>query len=303
MNLENIYSLTIDWLLSSGISIIIIIVVAFIAMVIGRLMSNRIFTLFDKDKLSEEGIKRAKTLSSLIRHAISMLIYSVAIIMILDKLGIEIGPILAAAGIAGLAIGFGAQTLVQDIISGFFILMEDQIRVGDVVEVAGKSGLVERVNLRMTVLRDLTGQVHFVRNGQINIVSNMTKEFSYYVFDIGVAYREKVDEVIEVIKEVDTELRQDPQYKKDILEPIEILGLDKFADSAVIIKARIKTRPIKQWTVGRAFNLILKKKFDERNIEIPFPHVTVYMGQDKAGEASPLHLLMDQQKIGSTDLE
>jgi small conductance mechanosensitive channel len=159
-----------------------------------------------------------------------------------------------------------------------------------VVQIAGRGGLVEKVNLRMTVLRDLAGNVHFVRNGQIDVVTNMTKDYSRYVFEIGVAYREDVDEVMEVIREVDEELQSDPEFKDDILEPIEILGLDQFANSAVMIKARTKTRPIRQWAVGREFNRRLKKKFDERDIEIPFHHITLYMGADKQGKASPINV-------------
>jgi small conductance mechanosensitive channel len=219
----------------------------------------------------------------------------VAAITLLKELGIEIAPVLAAAGIVGLAVGFGAQSLVKDVISGFFILLEDQIRVGDVVQIAGKGGLVEKINLKTTILRDLAGNVHYVPNGHIDVVTNMTKDFSRYVFDIGVAYREDVDEVIEVIKEVDEELRSDPDYKDEILEPIEILGLDQFANSGVIIKARTTTLPIKQWRVGREFNRRLKKKFDERKIEIPFPHVTLYMGQDKQGQSPPLRIIKEGQ--------
>jgi len=203
--------------------------------------------------------------------------------MILGEFGVKIGPILAAAGIVGLAVGFGSQQLVQDIISGFFILLEDQIRVGDVVEIAGKSGLVEKVSLRMTVLRDLSGNVHFVRNGKIDFVTNMTKEYSRYVFDIGVAYREDVDAVMQVLKEIDAELRTDDAYKDDILEPLEILGVDRFADSAVVIKARTTTKPIQQWRVAREFNRRLKKRFDALGIEIPFPHLTVYPGLNRDG--------------------
>ncbi len=190
----------------------------------------------------------------------------------------------------GVAVGFGAQQLVRDIINGFFILLDDQIRVGDVVDIAGKSGLVETVNLRMTTLRDAGGNVHFVRNGEITVVTNMTKEFSRYVFDIGVAYRENVDEVIRVIQLVDEDMRRDPVFQQDILEPIEVLGLDKFADSAVIIKARTKTRPLRQWAVGREFNRRLKMKFDEMGIEIPFPHMTLYAGVGKDGTAPSLNV-------------
>jgi small conductance mechanosensitive channel len=224
-----------------------------------------------------------------------VVILIIATVMVLGELGVKIGPVLAAAGVAGVALGFGAQHLVKDVISGFFILMDDQIRVGDVVDIAGKAGIVERVNLRITVLRDLGGNVHYIPNGSIDTVTNMTKEYSRYVFEIGVAYREDVDEVIKVVREIDKQMRSDPQYADDILEPIEILGLDKFADSAIIIKARTKTKPIKQWSVGREFNRRMKKRFDEEDIEIPFPHTTLYMGQDKQGSAPPLKVDMEKE--------
>ncbi|HOV77506.1 MAG TPA: mechanosensitive ion channel family protein, partial [Sedimentisphaerales bacterium] len=258
--------------------------------------SARLFSFLGRRKaMDEEYKKRADTLSSVLGYLLSATIVTVAVLMILSQLRIEIGPVLAAAGVLGVAVGFGAQHLVQDVISGFFILLDDEIRVGDVVEIAGKSGLVERLNLRMVVLRDLAGNVHYVRNGKIDIVTNMTKDWSRYVFDIGVAYRENVDEVINVIRQVDESLRSDPVYAQDILEPIEILGLDRFADSAVVIRARTKTKPIKQWSVGREFNRRLKKRFDELGIEIPFPHRTVYLGQDKAGQAAPLRVAMENR--------
>jgi len=164
--------------------------------------------------------------------------------------------------------------------------MEDQIRVGDVVEIGGKSGSVEKISLKTTVLRDMSGNVHYVPNGQISVVTNMTKEYSRYVFEIGVAYKEDVDEVMEIIKKIDEEMRYDPEFKDDILEPIEVLGVDQFANSAVIIKARTTTLPVKQWRVAREFNRRIKKRFDELKIEIPFPHVTVYMGEGKDGQVS-----------------
>jgi small conductance mechanosensitive channel len=229
-----------------------------------------------------------------VQYAVTFVIIAVTVMMILKEFGIEIGPILAAAGIAGLAVGFGAQSLVKDVISGFFILLEDQIRVGDVINIAGKGGLVEKVNLRTTVLRDMAGNVHYVPNGHIDVVTNMTKEYSRYVFDIGVAYRENVDEVIGVIKNIDEEMRNDPEFKDDILEPIEILGLDQFASSSIVIKARTTTLPIKQWRVGREFNRRLKMKFDELGIEIPFPHVTLYMGEGKDGMSPPLRITREK---------
>jgi len=283
----------VNWLVTHGPDILIILVLMYVGIRLSKVASSRMFAFLGRRKtMDEEYRKRADTLSAVISYLISATIITVAALMILSELDIEIGPVLAAAGVVGVAVGFGAQHLVQDVISGFFILLDDQIRVGDVVQIADKGGLVERLNLRMVVLRDLAGNVHYVRNGKIDVVTNMTKDYSRYVFDIGVAYRENVDEVVKVVRQVDEELRRDPAFASDILEPIEILGLDQFADSAIIIKARTKTKPIKQWNVGREFNRRLKKRFDELGIEIPFPHLTLYMGQDKAGQAPPLNVAM-----------
>ena len=277
------------WVVTNGLRVVLILVLTLVVIKVLQLINMRLFRRAAERK-DEEFKKRMDTLGSIIGSLLKVTIIIVAVIMIMSELGVKVGPILAAAGIVGVAIGFGAQHLVKDLISGFFLLMDDQIRVGDVVQIADKGGLVEKISLRVTTLRDLAGNVHYVRNGEINVVTNMTKEYSRYVFDIGVAYREDVDEVIEVIKQVDEELRNDAEYANDILEPIEILGLDQFANSAVIIKARTKTKPIRQWAVGREFNRRLKKRFDEKDIEIPFPHVTLYMGQDKKGEAPPLNV-------------
>ena len=281
----------IEWSLSNGVKIILTVILTLIALKVAKGLSNRFIALaLKKGEEDQEFQKRTQTLGSILRYAVSITILIVGIMIILKEVGIAIGPLLAAAGIVGLAVGFGAQSLVKDVITGFFILLEDQIRVGDVVHVAGKAGIVEKINLRTTMLRDLAGNAHYVPNGTIDTVTNMTKEYSRYVFEVGVAYREDVDEVIEVMKEVDEDLRNDPGYKDDILEPLEVFGLDQFADSALIIKARTTTKPIKQWAIGREFNRRLKKKFDEKNIEIPFPHITLYMGQDKQGQAPPLHV-------------
>jgi len=283
-----------NWVVSSGPRLLFILILTFVLLRVSKAVSNKMLKIVSARKKDVEFQKRADTLASVIRYVLTILILLIAVMMVLKEFKIEVGPIIAAAGVLGLAVGFGAQSLVKDIISGFFILLEDQIRVGDVVVIADKGGLVEKVNLKMTILRDLAGNVHYVPNGQITVVTNRTKDYSRYVFEIGVAYREDVDEVIEVIKKVDEELRQDEAFKDDILEPMEILGLDKFGDSSVVIKARTKTQPIKQWGVARAFNLRLKKAFDENNIEIPFPHVTLYPGQEKDGTAPPLHLRTEQ---------
>ncbi|MGD9576825.1 MAG: mechanosensitive ion channel family protein [Syntrophorhabdus sp.] len=288
--LEEIFTTS---LLRSGFHILIILLLAWIALKMAKKLSQGLVRFVTRQKEDEEFQKRTRTLGEVVRYVIVLVVFAVATMTVLKELGIDIGPVLAAAGIVGLAVGFGAQSLVKDVISGFFILLEDQIRVGDVINIADKGGLVEKVGLRTTVLRDLQGNVHYVPNGNISVVTNMTKEFSRYVFDIGVAYREDVDEVIEVIKGIDEEMRQDPEFRDDIIEPIEIMGLDQFANSAIVIRARTTTLPIKQWRVGREFNRRIKKKFDELNIEIPFPHVTLYMGEGKDGKSPPLRVIKE----------
>jgi small conductance mechanosensitive channel len=288
--LEEIFATS---LLRSGFHILVILVLAWVALKMAKKMSQGLVRFVTRQKEDEEFQKRTRTLGEVVRYVIVLVVFAVATMTVLKELGIDIGPVLAAAGIVGLAVGFGAQSLVKDVISGFFILLEDQIRVGDVVNIADKGGLVEKVGLRTTVLRDLHGNVHYVPNGSIAVVTNMTKEYSRYVFDIGVAYREDVDEVIEVIRGIDEEMRNDPEFKDDIIEPIEIMGLDQFANSSIVIRARTTTLPIKQWRVGREFNRRIKKKFDELNIEIPFPHVTLYMGEGKDGQSPPLRVIKE----------
>jgi small conductance mechanosensitive channel len=295
MDLSNLFLTLKTWLFSTGLKIVLVLVLTLVVLKAVKIISSRLSKAIQKREGDEESLKRVQTLTSVIRNLLKAVILIIAVITILGDLGVEIGPILAAAGIIGLAVGFAGQSLVKDVINGFFLLLWEQIRVGDVVEVAGKGGLVERINLKMTVLRDLAGNVHYIPNGNIDVVTNMTKDYSRYVFEIGVAYREDVDEVMDVVKKIDEEMRSDPAFKDDILEPLEIFGLDKFGDSSIIIKARTTTRPIKQWRVGREFNRRLKKAFDERDIEIPFPHTTVYMGQDKKGHASPLRILKKEE--------
>jgi moderate conductance mechanosensitive channel len=234
----------------------------------------------DEDASSlSEAEKRARTLGKIINSAGFVLVVGVALMMILSEFGMNIMPIITGAGIAGLAVGFGAQNLVRDIISGFFLILEDQIRVGDVVRINGTSGSVEVIKLRTTVLRDLEGIVHIFPNGEIKQVANLTKEFSFFVLDVGVAYKESVDDVMKVLKAVGDDLAKDPNFNALILEPIEILGVDNFDDSQVTIKIRIKTLPLKQWMVGRELRRRIKNVFDSQGIEIPFPHVSVYFGE------------------------
>lgn len=226
-----------------------------------------------------ESAKRVETLIRLVRQAARIAVWITLILIVLKELGVEIAPILAGAGILGLAVGFGAQNLVRDIISGFFFILENQIRVGDVAIINGTGGLVESINFRTIVLRDLAGVTHIFPNGAVNTLSNMTREWSCYVFDIGVAYKENTDRVCEVLRGVFAELRQDPTCGPAIIGEPEIFGVDQFADSAVVIKGRIKTKPILQWMVGREFLRRVKLAFDREGIEIPFPHRTLYVGE------------------------
>ena len=233
---------------------------------------------------------RSLTILPLLRTAMLVLLVTLVVMVTLSELGLDIGPLLAGAGVIGIAIGFGAQTLVKDIITGLFILVEDHISVGDVVKFGDHAGTVEKLTLRTIQLRDVGGTVHVVPFSAVTTIENMTKGFSRYVFNVGVAYREDTDHVVDVLRELGEELLQDERYKPFILEPLEILGVDSFGDNAVNIKARIKTVPVKQWSIGREFNRRIKIRFDELGIEIPFPHRTIYFGEDLSGNAPPARI-------------
>ena len=225
---------------------------------------------------SESG-KRVETLLKLVRQGARLAVWITVLLVILKELGVEIGPILAGAGILGLAVGFGAQNLVKDIITGFFFILENPIRIGDVAVINGTGGLVEEINFRTLVLRDVEGVRHIFPHGTVTTLSNRTRDWSGYVFDIGVAYKEDTDRVCEVLRGVFRELRQDSAFGPSILEEPEIFGVDRFADSAVVIKGRIKTKPSRQWMVGREFLRRTKLAFDREGIQIPVPHRTIVM--------------------------
>jgi len=276
-----------DWLITSAPPILIVLVLMAVASIITGKIIKRLEPVIKKhiggsrtEAEKKEIEKRVNTLMGIIRSVVKIVIITMGSLIILRKIGVDIGPLIAGAGIIGLAVGFGSQELVRDMITGFFMLLENQVRTGDVAIINGTGGLVEKIGLRTTVLRDLTGTVHIYQNGKINSLSNMTKDWSAMVFDIGVAYKENVDQVISIMKEVGEQLAQDPDFKEKINEPLEVMGLDKFGDSAVVIKARFKTKPIEQWSVGREYRRRLKEVFDERGIEIPFPHTTLYLGDD-----------------------
>jgi small-conductance mechanosensitive channel len=279
---ETLKTLT-SWLTTSGIKIIGIL----IGLVILSQMSRWIVKwvekfVYEKDPLlASEAKKRAQTLGNIIRHAFIIVLTFVAVLMILGELGIQLGPLLATAGIGALAIGFGAQSLVKDVISGFFIILENQYRIGDVIEVAGVSGLVESVSLRKTVLRDLQGKVHTIPNGEIKVVSNLSKEWSRSVLDLGISYREDIDRIIDLLIRIGRELEAEEPFKSAILEPLQILGVEKFDESQMVIRMMVKTAPLKQWDVGRELRRRIKIRFDEKGIQLPYPHRVLLWGDTK----------------------
>ena len=297
-------------------AVLILVLAGVASMVVSRLVRRlrvQIAEIIESrsEERREATEKRAATIGGVIRKTAVVLIWTVAALMALREAGYDVGPLLAGAGIAGVAIGFGAQSLVRDVIAGMFLVVENQIRVGDVAKINGTGGLVEEVNLRTTVLRDLEGIVHIFPNGTIQTLANLTRSYSCYVFDIGVAYKEDTDAVMAAMRAVDEEIRKDPEFSPSILEPLEIFGVDQFADSAVIVKGRIKCRPARQWTVGREYNRRFKKKFDELGIEIPFPHLSLYMGEaskplrfevsDREELKSAIREVLAERERGSVD--
>jgi moderate conductance mechanosensitive channel len=278
-----------------GARIILVVIGGLVALRILKFLLHRLETILVQAKEAMETVpgstrKRVTTLSGILRTIGRFAIWSLVLVISLDQVGVNVAPLIAGAGIAGLAFGFGAQNLVKDLIGGFFMILEDQVRVGDVAIINEVGGLVEAITFRTIVLRDLAGVVHVFPNGSVNTLSNMTKGWSAYVIDVGVAYKEDTDRVVEVMRQVGEELRQDKEYGSKILEPIEIFGVDNFGESEVTIKARLKTLPIQQWNVGREYRRRLKKAFDARGIEIPFPHRSIYMGE----ASKPLELLVRQ---------
>jgi moderate conductance mechanosensitive channel len=256
----------ITWLLTSGVRMLIIFVLAWTAVRLLRGLTTRLHKMMVGSASPLEQIKRADTVIGMLNTISAILVVATAAMMMLRETGIDIAPVLATAGVGGLAIGFGAQTLVKDVISGFFMLLEGQIRIGDVVEVAGKRGVVEGMSLRTIRLRDLPGDVHIVPNGNISVVTNMTRDYSRYVVEAQVARREDPERVFEALREVGEQLQKDARYADDILQPIEILGVDAVGAATITVKARLTTRAIKQWRVGREFNRRMVKRFEELGI-------------------------------------
>jgi moderate conductance mechanosensitive channel len=237
-----------------------------------------------------EEVRRAETLGRIFRYVAAVGIGLIGGVVVLDEFGVSVAPILGAAGVVGIAVGFGAQNLVKDYFNGIFLLVENQIIKGDVVQIADKSGLVEDLTLRYVQLRDYDGNVHFVPNGLISTVTNMSRGFAYAVVDVGVAYREEIDDALAVMRTVAGELAADAAFVSRILAPFEVAGVERWDNSAVVLRGRFKVRPLEQWNVRREYLRRLKKAFDAAGIEIPFPHMTLYAGAGKDGRAPAFHV-------------
>jgi moderate conductance mechanosensitive channel len=285
-----------EWTFSHGLHVLLIVIIAYALVRMSALLARR----FEHDMTLETGLdamergKRARTLSAVAQNFSTVLVIGIAVLMVLQELRLDITPILTGAGIVGLAVGFGAQTLVRDIISGFFLILENQVRVGDEAAINGTPGLVEAINLRTIVLRDIEGTVHVFPNGAINTLANRSKDFSYYVIDVAVSYYDDSDRVAEVLREIGAELQNDPVYGPSILEPIEILGIDAFSDWSARMKARIKTVPLKQWVIGRELRRRVIKAFGRHGFAIPFPVPNTAVQPDRgnpsaAGAEGPPH--------------
>lgn len=264
------------------IKIGVVILVAIIAYRLVKILIERLLTreIEEEDPLVRRlREQRHRTIASLLGNVTLVAVIVVVVLTILDILLNNIGPILASFGILGLAFSFGAQSLVKDIITGTFMQMEGQFGIGDVIRVSDVSGMVEKITLRTTVLRDVEGVVHIIPNGEIVRVSNMTKAWSRTLLHIGVAYKEDVDHVIAVLRDLLREFRSDPEWSGLLLEDPEVPGIENFADSAVVIRIVAKTLPQKQWDVARELRRRIKIRFDAEGIEIPFPHTTFYWGE------------------------
>ncbi|MCA9221235.1 MAG: mechanosensitive ion channel [Planctomycetales bacterium] len=283
----------IQWLLNHGVNVLVILAAIGGFVWLARVGESRLITLMaNRTRVGnqEERENRAKTLVGVFRSVANIVTIGGGSMMVLDELGLPVGPLLGGAAVVGLAVAFGAQSLIKDYFTGFMLLSEQQYMINDVIRVGDIAGQVERITLRMTVLRDLEGRVHFIPHGQINTVTNMTHGWSRAVFEVGIAYKEEVDRVIDVLHDLGRDLRSDPQFGRLILEDLTMLGVDSFGDSAVTLKFFIKTRPLQQWTVKREMLRRIKNRFDELEIEIPFPHRTVYHRDIAAS-----HALTDQR--------
>ncbi|MCK5833346.1 mechanosensitive ion channel family protein [bacterium] len=266
------------WLLSSGLRILLYVIGAVIIIKLLRKIGNVVITKFQDDDPTtmNDQERRAETLVTVMNITTKVFVWSIVFFMILREIGANITPLLTGAGVVGLAIGFGAQNIVRDFFNGFLILLENQYRVGDFVKIAERSGGVESITLRTTSIRDLEGILHIIPNGEIRAVDNYTFAVSKSVVDVGISYNSSVDLAMEVLESIGKELPELPEIGRFVRD-FAILGVQNLGDSSVDIRVLITTDPSQQWAIGRKFKYLVKKRFDEAGIEIPYPHQTVYM--------------------------
>jgi small-conductance mechanosensitive channel len=272
----------VDWTVAHGLKILVILVAAHLVKIFSNVFIEKIIrkTIVSNHTLSPEAEKkREDTLINIFQTTLRILLWILVVLTILSEIGIDIGPMLAAAGVAGLAFGFGGQYLIRDVISGLFIILENQYRVGDVACVNNTCGLVENITLRMTTLRDLDGTVHHIPNGEIKQASNLSKQFSRVNLDIRVAYHSDIEKVEQIINQVGQELADDPQWKNDIVTTPKFVRIEKFGDSAIIVKILGDTKPLRQWDVAGELRKRIKIAFDREGIEIPFPQRVIHQAK------------------------
>jgi small conductance mechanosensitive channel len=286
--------------MNAGIRILLVLCIAWIVSKVVK-RAIRAFRVRVASHLDDrEAAKRAETLGRVFRYIAMVVIWLIAVLVILSEVGVSVAPILGAAGVAGLAIGFGAQSLVKDYFTGFFLLLENQIRQGDVVKLGDHAGLVEDVTLRFVQLRDYDGNVHFVPNGTIVTVVNMSRGHAQAVVDVGVAYKEDIDRVTGLMREVGATMRGDKDFGPRILDDFELAGVEKLDDSAVVIRGRFRVLPLEQWNVKREYLRRVKYAFDRNGIEIPFPHLTLYPGFARAGRPAVFPVEFEDPRAGDS---
>ncbi|QQR69068.1 MAG: mechanosensitive ion channel family protein [Alphaproteobacteria bacterium] len=272
-----------------GSTAVALLVAVVVALVLRRVTYRMVQMFLRHDSRSA----RLRTLVPLLHHVVLVIVYVIIGLVVLSSLGIDVTPILASAGVVGVAVGFGSQTLVKDCITGLFILIEDTIAVGDVVKIAGCSGVVERLTLRTVRLRDTEGRMHIIPFSEVGIVVNMTRDFSYALLEVGVSYDTDLRSALAVMEDVANGMRNDPIFADMILEPLEIMGVDKLNDYSIQLQSRMKTRPGKQWQVRRQFNLLLRERFSRDGIELPFPTRININRAEAHAEATPSRLPAD----------
>jgi small conductance mechanosensitive channel len=273
------------WVFGSGLRILAVLLVAGFVMRISQTTADRV----ERELARGDGLdvieraRRARTLGRLVHNLVAVFVASIALLMVLHELGVDIVPMLTGAGIVGVALGFGSQYLVRDVIAGFFLILENQVRVGDAAVINGVAGTVVAVNLRTVVMRDGEGTVHVFQNGAINALANRSKDFAYYVIDVNVLYDQDIDRVLQVLADVGREFGEDERFRPYVLEPLEVLGVDAFLDSKVTIKTRIKTMPLKQWDVGRELRRRIMAALEANDIALQPAAVPLYVAETRPG--------------------